>query len=76
VFCILRVASDQSSGYVIAIAARFEIDFCTPEEPHEKGGIEGEAGFRRNHWVPLPQVRDLDDLNAQLFESGTRRKRG
>ena len=47
---------------------RFESDFCTPAEPHEKGGIEGEAGyFRRNHWVPLPLARDLDELNAQLL---------
>jgi transposase len=47
---------------------RFASDFCNPRELHEKGGIEGEAGyFRRNHWVPLPQARDLDDLNAQLL---------
>jgi transposase len=47
---------------------RFASDFCNPREPHEKGGIEGEAGyFRRNHWVPLPHARDLDDLNAQLL---------
>jgi hypothetical protein len=30
--------------------------------------VEGEVGyFRRNHWVPLPQARDLDELNAQLL---------
>jgi hypothetical protein len=47
---------------------RFQSDFCAPAEPHEKGGIEGEAGyFRRNHWVPVPQARDLDDLNEQLL---------
>ena len=47
---------------------RFASDFCTPAEPHEKGGIEGEAGyFRRNHWVPIPQARNLDELNAQLL---------
>lgn len=47
---------------------RFQSEFCTPEEPHEKGGIEGEAGyFRRNHWVPVPKARDLADLNAQLL---------
>jgi transposase len=29
---------------------RFAAEFCTPAEPQEKGGIEGEAGyFRRNH---------------------------
>jgi transposase len=47
---------------------RFASEFCTPYEAHEKGGIEGEAGyFRRNHWVPVPKARDLADLNAQLL---------
>jgi Mu transposase-like protein len=46
---------------------RFEAEFCTPAAPHEKGGIEGEAGyFRRNHWVPVPQATDIADLNQQL----------
>jgi hypothetical protein len=32
-----------------------------------KGGVEEEGGyFRRNHWVPLPEARDLDELNAYL----------
>jgi len=47
---------------------QFEVTFCTPGEGHEKGGVEGEAGyFRRNHWVPVPVAEDLDDLNAQLL---------
>jgi transposase len=47
---------------------QFAAEFCTPGEGHEKGGVEGEAGyFRRNHWVPLPQAVDLDALNAQLL---------
>jgi hypothetical protein len=46
---------------------RFVAEFCTPGEGHEKGGIEGEAGyFRRNHLVPVPQVADLDALNTML----------
>jgi hypothetical protein len=49
---------------------RFEAEFCTPAEPHEKGGIEGEAGyFRRNHWVPVPEAADLADLNGQLLNA-------
>ncbi len=49
---------------------RFSSEFCSPYEPHEKGGIESEAGyFRRNHWVPVPKARDLEDLNAQLRAS-------
>ena len=47
---------------------QFDATFCTPGEGHEKGGVEGEAGyFRRNHWVPVPVAEDLDDLNAQLL---------
>ncbi len=47
---------------------RFAAAFCTPGEGHEKGGVEGEVGtFRRNHWVPVPQARDLADLNLQLL---------
>jgi transposase len=43
-------------------------EFCTPGAGHEKGGIEGEAGyFRRNHWVPIPDAPDLAALNAQLL---------
>jgi transposase len=49
---------------------RFEAVFCNPgiDHAHEKGGIEGEGGyFRRNHWVPVPQARDLEELNKQLL---------
>src|SRR5205823_418322 len=42
--------------------------FCTPGEGHEKGGVEGEVGFfRRNHLVPVPSARNLDELNAMLL---------
>jgi transposase len=47
---------------------RFAATFCTPGEGHEKGGVEGEGGFfRRNHLVPVPVVRDLDELNGLLL---------
>jgi hypothetical protein len=47
---------------------RFDSEFCTPAEAHEKGGVESEVGrFRRNHWVPVPRARDLGDLNRQLL---------
>ena len=67
---ILRGHRREETTRFIAFRShwRFASDFCTPREPHEKGGIEGEAGyFRRNHWVPMPQARDLDELNAQLL---------
>jgi transposase len=67
---ILRGLRREETTRFIAFRShwRFQSDFCTPAQPHEKGGIEGEAGyFRRNHWVPLPQARDLDELNTQLL---------
>jgi transposase len=49
---------------------RFQAEFCTPAEAHEKGGVENEVGtFRRNHWVPVPRATDLADLNAQLLRA-------
>ena len=36
-----------------------------------KGGVEGEGGqYRRNYLVPVPKVRDLEELN-RLLESGS-----
>ena len=69
---ILRGHRREETARFIAFRShwRFEAVFCNPGEDHahEKGGIEGEGGyFRRNHWVPVPQARDLDDLNAQLL---------
>jgi transposase len=47
----------------------FESEFCTPSEAHEKGGVEGEAGyFRRNHWVPVPKAVDVAGLNVELLK--------
>ena len=67
---ILRGHRREETARFVAFRShwRFEAEFCTPAEPHEKGGIEGEAGyFRRNHWVPVPEAADLADLNRQLL---------
>src|SRR2546423_7483709 len=67
---VLRGHQREETTRFIAFRShwRFQSDFCTPAEPHEKGGIEGEAGyFRRNHWVPVPEAEDLADLNRQLL---------
>jgi len=69
---ILRGHRREETARFVAFRShwRFEAEFCTPAEPHEKGGIEGEAGyFRRNHWVPVPRAADLADLNKQLLEA-------
>lgn len=37
---------------------------------HEKGGVEGEVGrFRRRHFVPLPEVASIADLNVMLRDA-------
>lgn len=69
---ILRGREREEAARFIAFRShwQFEAEFCTPGEGHEKGGVEGEQGyFRRNHWVPIPQARDLDELNAQLLSA-------
>lgn len=67
---ILRGSRREQTARFVAFRShwRFEAEFCTPAEAHEKGGIEGEAGyFRRNHWVPVPEAEDVADLNRQLL---------
>jgi transposase len=67
---ILRGNRREETEKFIAVRSHwgFAAEFCTPGEGHEKGGVEGEGGyFRRNHLVPVPQVRDLAELNAHLL---------
>jgi len=48
----------------------FQTDFCNPARGNEKGGVEGELGyFRRNCLVPVPDCKDLDELNEKLLAS-------
>ena len=66
---VLRGYQREETSRFIAFRShwRFQSEFCNPARGNEKGGIEGEGGyFRRNHWVPLPQARDLEELNAYL----------
>jgi hypothetical protein len=67
---ILRGYQREEAARFIAFRSHwgFSAEFCTPAAGHEKGGVEGEVGyFRRNHWVPVPQARDLAELNEQLL---------
>jgi hypothetical protein len=67
---ILRGYQREETARFIAFRSHwgFAAEFCTPAAAHEKGGVEGEVGyFRRNHWVPVPQARDLEELNEQLL---------
>lgn len=67
---ILRGYQREEAARFVAFRShwRFQAEFCTPGQAHEKGGVESEGGyFRRNHWVPVPVARDRDDLNEQLL---------
>ena len=45
----------------------FEAHFCNVRRPNEKGVVEVLVQFaRRNFMVPVPEVRDLDELNERL----------
>jgi len=68
---ILRGYQREETERFIAFRSHwgFQAEFCNPARGNEKGGVEGEVGyFRRNHLVPIPQVKDLDELNALLLE--------
>ncbi|WP_449338966.1 IS21 family transposase [Streptomyces chartreusis] len=54
-----------------AFRSRWGLDafYCRPgiEGAHEKGGVEGQIGcFRRNHFVPVPEVASLAELNEMV----------
>jgi len=68
---ILRGYRREETARFVAFRShwRFEAEFCTPAQAHEKGGVEGEVGyFRRNHWVPVPEAEDLAALNRWLLK--------
>jgi hypothetical protein len=59
----------------------FDHHFCRPGRGNEKGVVEGLVKFTRlNFFVPVPQVRDLAELNVRLRqqceEDRARRVRG
>jgi hypothetical protein len=69
---ILRGHQREETERFIAFRSHwgFQSDFCNPGRGNEKGGVEGEGGyFRRNHLVPVPKARNLEDLNQQMLEA-------
>jgi len=45
----------------------FEPHFCNVRRPNEKGIVEGSVKYsRQNFMVPVPQVKDYDELNRLL----------
>ena len=66
---ILRGHQREETERLIAFRSHwgFQTEFCNPARGNEKGGVEGEVGyFRRNHLVPVPQVKNLEELNQYL----------
>src|SRR5208337_4563550 len=66
---ILRGHQREETERLIAFRSHwgFQTEFCNPARGNEKGGVEGEVGyFRRNHLVPIPQAKNLEELNEQL----------
>jgi transposase len=68
---VLRGRDRDETERFIALRSHYGFDsfFCIPGErgAHEKGGIEGEVGrSRRRHFVPMPRVRTLAELNRRL----------
>jgi len=49
----------------------FESHFCQRgiRGGHEKGGVENGIGYARRNWlVPIPRVKDMEDLNRHLLD--------
>jgi len=45
----------------------FEEHFCRVGRPNEKGIVEGVVKYaRQNYFVPVPEVKDFEELNAHL----------
>ena len=66
---ILRGYQREETDRLIAFRSHwgFQTEFCNPARGNEKGGVEGEVGyFRRNHLVPVPKAKDLEELNEYL----------
>lgn len=46
----------------------FEVTFCNPYAGYEKGNVENKVGyFRRNFFVPLPTVTEVQAFNEELL---------
>lgn len=47
----------------------FEAQFCNKGAGNEKGNVENKVGtFRRNWFVPIPHIHDLEEFNRKLLE--------
>ena len=62
-------AAAQDDYKQLAAHYGFEPIFCNPASGNEKGLVENLVGYiRRNVCVPLPRVKNLEELNGKLLE--------
>ena len=62
-------AAAQDDYAQLAAHYGFKPVFCNPASGNEKGLVENLVGYiRRNVCVPLPRVKNLEELNAKLLE--------
>jgi transposase len=67
---ILAGKSRQEQSAFIAFRSHylFESRYCTPNQGHEKGGVEHGVGYvRRNFLTPIPEVESFAELNGALL---------
>ncbi|KKL59739.1 hypothetical protein LCGC14_2212320, partial [marine sediment metagenome] len=60
---------DLTNGFLQLVSHYlFRYHFCLVRRPNEKGIVEGLVRFsRQNFLVPVPQVRDFEELNMHLL---------
>ena len=62
-------AAAQDDYKQLAAHYGFEPIFCNPASGNEKGLVENLVGYiRRNVCVPLPKVKNLEEMNGKLLE--------
>jgi transposase len=67
---ILRGYQRIETERIIAFRSHwgYQSEYCNPASGNEKGGVEGELGwFRRNWLVPVPEAKDLVELNERIL---------
>lgn len=61
-------AKPQDKYLAFSAHYAFATDFCNPARGNEKGLVENLVGYsRRNFFVPVPRVVDIDELNQKLW---------
>jgi transposase len=50
----------------------FRVEYCPSHSPNQKGHVEGKVGYlRRNLFVPVPEMDNIDDYNRELLDKCT-----